>query len=395
MIDQYVRQLDSADPQKRRQAVIALGKSGDRAALPHLARVYKNDPDSEIRDLALRAGRYLKKEVDGQAEAEPVRIERADQETGASYLAPEVDVSAMDIERSRGYVEQAMDAHVRGQDDRAKTLLVKAFTLNPNLRRDHYTSGIAATVTGLPADEAIAALLSAPKETRKRKPKEGGAGSAGGEKEIGWGDATLDLLLFGLVWAGGMVALVLFALQGLQVLVNSAALTGSTVDPDVQAFVATLPQLRVQLVLASIAFGLFTAILFAIQMAVMHFAAVSMLGGDGSLAMLIHRMTPATIGVQIFSIVVVIVYFIAVGTMAASAGARQADSFASVVSLVLFVINIGVTLWLSTIIGKVYDFGMWKGCATQIVGSILLGVIFACMSCTLPSLFAGMLSSGG
>ena len=43
MLDQLIRQLDDADPARRKQAVIALGKSRDRSALPPLANTYHND----------------------------------------------------------------------------------------------------------------------------------------------------------------------------------------------------------------------------------------------------------------------------------------------------------------------------------------------------------------
>ncbi len=60
MIDQYILQLSSPDPVIRRQAIIALGKSGDERALRPLANVIKTDPDPVLRELALRAGRHIR-----------------------------------------------------------------------------------------------------------------------------------------------------------------------------------------------------------------------------------------------------------------------------------------------------------------------------------------------
>ena len=55
-------QLQNLDPAVRREAIIALGRSKDLAALPELAKVYKNDPVPELRELARQAGRYIQQE---------------------------------------------------------------------------------------------------------------------------------------------------------------------------------------------------------------------------------------------------------------------------------------------------------------------------------------------
>jgi len=60
MFDQYIQQLASQDVAERRQAIIALGNAGNPQALPTLANVYRTDPDPALRELALKAGRYIK-----------------------------------------------------------------------------------------------------------------------------------------------------------------------------------------------------------------------------------------------------------------------------------------------------------------------------------------------
>src|SRR4051794_19158378 len=60
MIDQYLAQLTSDDPVQRRQAIVALGKSGDERALRPLANLIKTDPDPVLRELALRAGKHIR-----------------------------------------------------------------------------------------------------------------------------------------------------------------------------------------------------------------------------------------------------------------------------------------------------------------------------------------------
>ncbi|PJF27730.1 MAG: hypothetical protein CUN52_14110, partial [Phototrophicales bacterium] len=62
MIDpRIIQALSSSDADKRKKAVAYLAKSLDRDALPYLARVYKTDSDSEIRELAKKAVAYIQK----------------------------------------------------------------------------------------------------------------------------------------------------------------------------------------------------------------------------------------------------------------------------------------------------------------------------------------------
>ena len=73
MFDQYVALVQSADPAKRREAIIGFGKLGDSRAMKYLAQVYKTDADPALRDLAAKAGRHIQKvQQGGQAAAQPV-----------------------------------------------------------------------------------------------------------------------------------------------------------------------------------------------------------------------------------------------------------------------------------------------------------------------------------
>jgi len=57
-IIQYIR---SRDPEERMKAVRALGQVHSAEALRYLATIYAQDPDDLVRDLALQAGRHVKK----------------------------------------------------------------------------------------------------------------------------------------------------------------------------------------------------------------------------------------------------------------------------------------------------------------------------------------------
>ena len=63
MIDELIRQLKNPDPDVRKRAIMALGKAKDPAALKALAEVVRNDPDPTLRNLALKAGQYIRQQT--------------------------------------------------------------------------------------------------------------------------------------------------------------------------------------------------------------------------------------------------------------------------------------------------------------------------------------------
>ena len=72
MSSDLIRQLQHIDPDVRRRAIIALGKSKDPAALKALAAVVKNDPEPTLRELARKAGQYIRQQA--ASDGEPSRI---------------------------------------------------------------------------------------------------------------------------------------------------------------------------------------------------------------------------------------------------------------------------------------------------------------------------------
>lgn len=64
MNDEIFQLLRSEDPEDRKKAVRELAQLRDREVLRYLATVYKEDPDAEVRDLAVRAGKYVKKQME-------------------------------------------------------------------------------------------------------------------------------------------------------------------------------------------------------------------------------------------------------------------------------------------------------------------------------------------
>jgi hypothetical protein len=129
--------------------------------LRYLATIYKRDPDASVRELAIRAGRHIKKmraAGDWVGEGAKERsIPQAEEVRSSS-------VSAVDQERAKSLMDKALDDAVKGTYDRAEQLARQAFQLNPNLQYDSYYAGIASEVMGMEAQEAIAELLRNPEE---------------------------------------------------------------------------------------------------------------------------------------------------------------------------------------------------------------------------------------
>ena len=176
MIDQQlINMLDDPNPQIREKAVKQLAKTKSQDAVQYLAVVYKTDEDPDIRELARKAGLYIKKKMTEDkwtgGEGDPYA------DDGSDELPDEVAVSSRAVESSIGQMESAMNLHVAGEDEKAAKFVEKAFMANPNLKNDSYYLGMAATILGMRGEDVAEYLLgdiefdSKGKAKRKRKPK--------------------------------------------------------------------------------------------------------------------------------------------------------------------------------------------------------------------------------
>ncbi len=280
--DDLIRQLSSADASVRRKAIIALGKSKDAAALRSLADVYRGDPVPELRELARKAGVYIRQSnpsSGSSAASRPApRSAAADLYTAGpledmpdpelpdySYLydepdpapAPEVDtrrVRLMEeeapapkkavedsripirgreynvpkhmINRAKQYVDSALSLNIEGNNAKALNHLTEALTMNPNLINDAYFSNVAAAVTGAGGDEAIALIVN--RDSRKQMTEQA-------QKEYkkqkvdehlatvtsSWGDLWWEVILFSLINGLGPIFMLLVTAESALNLVNT------------------------------------------------------------------------------------------------------------------------------------------------------------------------------
>lgn len=221
MIDPRILQaLEQADPALRKKAVAALGKSTDAEALTVLAKVYRNDPDPEVKELARKAGVYLKKQLGGTADRPPSKptrqsdglspeamIAAAQANREAEAIAQQEQVKAaqrkahplytkvmeadLDQLRISGVqkkkaeiaLNQAMDYSMKKESALANEELRRAFDLNPAFREDSYARSLVLQIVGgRDEDQALETVLN---EAPLSKQKGAGGSAKGGGNLFG------------------------------------------------------------------------------------------------------------------------------------------------------------------------------------------------------------------
>lgn len=162
-------QLQNPDPAVRRQAIIALGRSKDLAALPELAKVYKTDPVPELRELARQAGRYIQQENRPAPEPAPpppdVEGEPLTSDTPPTPITPTATVppppaiTPEDVRRGQAHYRTARNLHEAGEQARAIKELALALHADPGLANEPVFVTLASEVLGVPPRTAIRTLL--------------------------------------------------------------------------------------------------------------------------------------------------------------------------------------------------------------------------------------------
>lgn len=149
----YINQLRDRDPSVRKAAIKAAARAVDRSALKRLAIMCEDDPDAEVRDLARKAGVYIRQQL-----GELPTAEQADDPTNGKRAKPQFNVSADAQMRSKKLIDNAVAYQLNNEMSKALKLLQQAYALNPNLREDGYFKSVAEAVTQSSGDEMFAQL---------------------------------------------------------------------------------------------------------------------------------------------------------------------------------------------------------------------------------------------
>jgi hypothetical protein len=157
MFEQHVARLKSIDVGQRREAIVALGKSGDPRALPHLNRIATADPDPSLRELAAKAGRYLQRQgvIAAPSAEQPLR-----------QVKP---VSEKDRQRAKAFLDRAYDHRFKQQTNDAIAELARALRLDPALADEPGVKHFAADLTGTSDESVMQALFKKDREWEVRQ----------------------------------------------------------------------------------------------------------------------------------------------------------------------------------------------------------------------------------
>ncbi len=379
MIEQWIQQLKNPDPEQRRQAIIALANTRDPAALAPLAAVYRGDPDPALRDMALKAGRYIQQESEKAGTATP----------SSSAVSPPQPpgVSKRDAELAQFYLDAATNHQTLGDRGRAIEHLGKALSLNPARAHETFVANLISLTTGMPVDEALPVLLHPDRREALiallggRRPLETTQKHGEGRETATWDNVGVDFLVYWVVVSISMVAVLLLVLNKIQDMLDSMTMTTpGTVNTDLDRLTSAS---IITLVVGGIFYGIVYTVSLAIQGGAIHVAATSVLGGDGKLVYLYRRLVPfqtwATFG-------------IAAGFIVMMMFGSATDTY-FLMWLVMTVASISVAYYTAEIVSQVYNFGWFSGCLAMLTAGILLAVLSCGTNAILISLLGG-LSSG-
>ncbi|MBK9749303.1 MAG: HEAT repeat domain-containing protein [Chloroflexi bacterium] len=432
MLDQLIRQLDDADPARRKQAVIALGKSRDASALKPLANVYRSDPEPEIRELARKAGVYIKQhaevipdvpattppmpkpaapvgesytqrkmremeEAKRAAElAQEPRFETQEADTRRPIRGREYQVPKEARERAAKAVDAALSYNLAGDDAKAMKNLTEAISLNPNLINDAYFNSITAGVTGLDGDAAMDMIL----DRGKRKEFEVTAKNVTKQAKIdkhmevatksSWTDVMWEGVIYTLIVIIGPVLAGLVATQTAMNYFNAIAGSAQvTIEPSI----ATELQSSLMAITAAtlIPVGIISGIIgvggLLLELVLVHFLAVSVFRGHGTIQ---HLLSTLLGFYNRWLPVMFLIQYLMTAIFFVSAGSPITYCF----TIILVILTLYVLGKTSGKIGEAYDFGGMKGClAYNLSNVVVLGAITAVMYLLFNALGSAMVQS--
>jgi tetratricopeptide (TPR) repeat protein len=397
MIESLLQQLQSPDPAERKQAIVALANTRNPEALAALQHVYQNDPELELREMALKAGRYIHmattrpagsaspaspKPITGPVQPlSPTPITGPIQPLSPTPITGPVqplsaagEVTQRDVELARGHLDAATGYFTQGDRARAIDSLGKALALNPRLQREPFAANLITTLTGRPVSEGVPILISPQARAdlvikAGGKPKYKAQAHGKGADTATWPNVLLDLALYGLITALATLAIFTVGLEGLKdAFEEYSALntySGAGYDWDTVADLSL-----VFLFMMAVATGISSMIGMVIQSAGIHVAATMVLGGNGTLVLLLRRYVPfQTVVMFIYGIVSVISFVLL----------PSQPSLVTILSILLIPASVGLIYYSAALVADVYHFGWGSGCGAIIVGGIIVGAgLFLC-----------------
>jgi len=362
MFEPLFRQLKADDVEERRQAIIALANSRNPVVLKQLAAVFRSDPDPALRELALKAGRYIR-----QYAVDSLPPQDALEPPPAAQASATAGITERDRTLAKGFLDAATTHHLEGDKGRAIDNLGKALSLNPELQREMFVVNLVMTLTNMAMEEALP-LLTHPDRRRELVAEVGGKRKLRRGQELGeaaematWDNVLIDFVLYAVVMALGMIAVLVFTLDAIREMIEAMpATTVESEDLDAIFDAGVMP-----LLIMGGYVGISSALSLALQGGAIHVAAIYILGGDGTLVGFYRRLVPfQTIVTLIFAGMFV---FLALGGSAAD--------FWFLTPVVLLLGSLVAAYKMAELVGRAYNFGVGAGCGAILLGGVLLWVV--------------------
>ncbi len=389
MLDDLLPLLDSADAHTRQQAIRQIANLRDPSALPHLARIYRTDSDPATRDLALKAGQYLRQVV------QPARSAGEDAgggDTGeAGVLIQRGPITARDRQMARSLLDSATGFAVENDPGRALDYLGRALAIDPELSKETFAVNLITSLTGLSVNQALPVLVHPDRRAAlieqvggKRKLKRVQTHGKGAETAT-WDRVLIDFAVYMVLLAVAILALFVIVFASLQDVLNEYGSTsGGVYSSRVYSTSATqIDEIVAASMVGLVVLSAITAVAYTIGLAIngaaIHVVATYIFGGNGTLVYLYRRYVPfntlvmgITVGLAVLIAILdspqVMLISIGLGSIGAS------------VVVIYFTVKI---------ISEVYDFGMGSGCGSLLLAAVLLMML----QCGLQWLASGAIST--
>ncbi|MDX1995149.1 MAG: HEAT repeat domain-containing protein [bacterium] len=418
---ELLKQLRHSDPEKRKAAIKGLARAKEKDAIVPLAKMGGDDKDAEVRELALKAGRYILEQTGGLQE-----MERKTAKVNATTPPPAEEpkdskkkplvfhVSDADSQKAAKLLDEAMTYQMRGEKAKMMKALSRALSTNPNLRYDSFFASLAEDATGKPLAEAVTILDD--EDVQKAQAKQ--VVDARKQKKIdehlatvsrtSWRDVVFDLAVYGVVMLFGVIVVSFVIVQTAQAFANryeqnlldwSRAVcetdnngervclvqptfeeseAGQTeprevtlMEPD-PTFLTTIESVRqiplsrilVQGGLASV----LGVVLMALLSVIIHGLSSLAFGGRGTLPHLAHSLTSFITNRTIL----ILILIGAIGAVFLSSGTALVltigGGLIGLMSLLVFFKLVSIT-------GQTYDYGFAKGFIATLIALVVVGAV--------------------
>jgi hypothetical protein len=374
-----LKQISHNDPKQRRKAIVALADSRDLDGLNSLEKVAQNDPDPKLRDLATRAAKHLK-----------AQVEKAVALAANPTAEAPIRVSEKQMARGRAYLDEAMSLVVAKDNGKATKALAKALEADPSLKEDSYFQSLASNLFNASVEESIRRLTSSEARTDHIKREEAGKVQkrkdthSAKAREIGWASVAFDVIIYAVVAA----AIAFFAPLVYSQLISRAAIYQAELSPEkyesetvkisrqmeramLEFQEGGVGQLVVPALLNGVVSGGFMLVLGGL----IHLLATRIFKGNGTMPFMMSQLVP-------FYSLMMPVFFIwsciVMGMISIGAGliGLLCVPLMALASIVVFFKSAGR-------IGEAYDFGAAKGCLSLVIGGFALTLVGGILSSVL------------